>query len=77
MIVPEDLRLWGAGSLRAAIGSALMTLETTTPEPSEDTDVRAEETPAERHARFERDAMPLINSLYCAWLLMTRNPADA
>jgi len=77
VIAPEDLRLWGAGSLRAAIGSALMTLETTTPEPSEDTDVRAEETPAERDARFERDAMPLIASLYGAALRMTRNPADA
>src|SRR5450759_1230378 len=77
VIAPVDLRTWGAGSLRAAIGSALMTLETTTPEPSEDTDVRAEETPAERDARFERDAMPLIASLYGAALRMTRNPADA
>lgn len=46
-----------------------MTLETTTPDPSEDTDVLAEETSAERDARFERDAMPLIDSstaLRCA-----------
>jgi RNA polymerase sigma-70 factor (ECF subfamily) len=35
------------------------------------------ETPAERAARFERDAMPLIDQLYGAALRMTRNPADA
>src|SRR5690606_10104135 len=31
----------------------------------------------ERIARFERDAMPLIDQLYSAALRMTRNPADA
>jgi RNA polymerase sigma-70 factor (ECF subfamily) len=31
----------------------------------------------ERAARFERDAMPLIDQLYGAALRMTRNPADA
>ncbi len=36
-----------------------------------------EETAAERVARFERDAMPLIDQLYGAALRMTRNPADA
>ncbi|WP_374116390.1 sigma-70 family RNA polymerase sigma factor [Hoyosella sp. YIM 151337] len=35
------------------------------------------ETPAELVARFERDAMPLIDQLYGAALRMTRNPADA
>jgi RNA polymerase sigma-70 factor (ECF subfamily) len=35
------------------------------------------ETPAERAARFERDAMPLLDQLYAAALRMTRNPADA
>ena len=35
------------------------------------------ETDAERTARFERDAMPLIDQLYGAALRMTRNPADA
>ena len=45
---------------------------------SEDTD-RAEddETVEERVARFERDAMPLLDQLYGAALRMTRNPADA
>ena len=35
------------------------------------------ETVDERTARFERDAMPLIDQLYGAALRMTRNPADA
>jgi RNA polymerase sigma-70 factor (ECF subfamily) len=36
-----------------------------------------EESPAERDARFERDAMPLLNQLYPAAVRMARNPADA
>jgi RNA polymerase sigma-70 factor, ECF subfamily len=36
-----------------------------------------EETPQQRTARFERDAMPLLDQLYAAALRMTRNPADA
>ena len=35
------------------------------------------ETEAQRAARFERDAMPLLDQLYGAALRMTRNPADA
>jgi RNA polymerase sigma-70 factor (ECF subfamily) len=35
------------------------------------------ESTQERRARFERDAMPLIDQLYGAALRMTRNPADA
>jgi RNA polymerase sigma-70 factor, ECF subfamily len=35
------------------------------------------ETDTERAARFERDAMPLLDQLYGAALRMTRNPADA
>jgi RNA polymerase sigma-70 factor (ECF subfamily) len=38
---------------------------------------QAAETTEERTARFERDAMPLIDQLYGAALRMTRNPADA
>ena len=37
----------------------------------------SDETAEERAARFERDAMPLIDQLYGAALRMTRNPADA
>ncbi|MQA25373.1 MAG: sigma-70 family RNA polymerase sigma factor [Micromonosporaceae bacterium] len=35
------------------------------------------ETPEQRRARFERDAMPFVDQLYAAALRMTRNPADA
>ncbi|MDO5712021.1 MAG: sigma-70 family RNA polymerase sigma factor, partial [Micrococcales bacterium] len=37
----------------------------------------ATETPEERAARFEVDAMPFLDQLYSAALRMTRNPADA
>ena len=36
-----------------------------------------EETPEELRARFERDALPLLDQLYSGALRMTRNPADA
>lgn len=35
------------------------------------------ETPEEQFARFERDALPLLDQMYGAALRMTRNPADA
>ncbi|GED99526.1 sigma-70 family RNA polymerase sigma factor [Gordonia crocea] len=38
---------------------------------------QADETDEERTARFERDALPLLDQLYGAALRMTRNPADA
>jgi len=37
----------------------------------------AAETPAERAARFESEAMPFLDQLYSAALRTTRNPADA
>jgi RNA polymerase sigma-70 factor (ECF subfamily) len=37
----------------------------------------ATETREERQARFEREAMPLLDQLYSAALRTTRNPADA
>ncbi|MBA8825068.1 RNA polymerase sigma-70 factor (ECF subfamily) [Saccharopolyspora lacisalsi] len=40
-------------------------------------ETQAEETPEQRAARFERDAMPLLDQLYGAALRMTRNAADA
>src|SRR5690349_8766011 len=36
-----------------------------------------QETDAELMARFERDAIPLLDQLYGGALRMTRNPADA
>ncbi len=38
---------------------------------------RATETPEQRDARFERDALPFLDQLYSAGLRITRNPADA
>jgi len=38
---------------------------------------RSEETDAQLTARFERDAIPLLDQLYGGALRMTRNPADA
>jgi len=35
------------------------------------------ETPEQRSARFERDALPYLDQLYAAAMRMTRNPADA
>ena len=40
-------------------------------------DTTEAETPEERLARFERDALPFLDSLYGGALRMTRNPADA
>jgi RNA polymerase sigma-70 factor (ECF subfamily) len=37
----------------------------------------AEETPEQRTARFERDALPFLDQLYAAAMRMTRNPSDA
>ena len=37
----------------------------------------ATETPEERQARFEREALPLLDQLYAAAMRTTRNPADA
>ncbi|ADD44824.1 RNA polymerase, sigma-24 subunit, ECF subfamily [Stackebrandtia nassauensis DSM 44728] len=41
------------------------------------TDEEQAETAAEKRARFERDAMPLVDQLYGGALRMTRNPQDA
>jgi RNA polymerase sigma-70 factor (ECF subfamily) len=41
------------------------------------TDAAATETREQRMARFEREAMPLLDQLYSAAMRTTRNPADA
>jgi RNA polymerase sigma-70 factor (ECF subfamily) len=43
---------------------------------ADDVDV-ATESPEDRAARFERDALPFLDQLYGAAMRMTRNPADA
>jgi len=62
----------------AGLGWSAMT-ETPAPDaPASDATVDvARETPEERHTRFEREAMPLLDQLYSAALRTTRNPADA
>ena len=42
-----------------------------------DIDEASQESDADLTARFERDAIPLMNQLYGGALRMTRNPADA
>lgn len=47
------------------------------PDPDSATALAAVETPAQRKARFERDALPFLDQLYAAAMRMTRNPSDA
>ncbi len=49
---------------------------TAQPSPDDVVDV-ATETSADRQARFEREAMPLLDQMYSAALRTTRNPTDA
>ncbi len=62
---------------RARIGWEAMSTPQT---PLEETPVEvdlATETTQERQARFEREALPLLDQLYAAAMRTTRNPADA
>lgn len=79
---PEAARREGS-----PVADAARAVTPETPEASDGADERpdgagevvdvATETPEERAARFERDAMPMVDQLYGAALRMTRNPADA
>ena len=65
---------------RARIGWDAMTTPPTPLEDAPTIDVEvdvATETTAERQARFEREALPLLDQLYAAAMRTTRNPADA
>ena len=64
---PLDWPEWPLGSARVPLPSGMTSGEVGS----------VEETPEERSARFERDAMPFLDQLYAAALRMTRNPADA
>jgi RNA polymerase sigma-70 factor, ECF subfamily len=61
-----------AGTKTRLEGSAVPGTET-----HADLENQEQETAEQRAARFERDAMPLLDQLYAAALRMTRNPADA
>ncbi len=73
-------------TLTGGLGLRTMTSTQTPAEPADDVaapaavdvdvDV-ATETPQERRARFEREALPLLDQLYSAALRTTRNPSDA
>ena len=54
--------------------SVMTTPQTTSDDPTVDV---ATETPDERQARFEAEALPLLDQLYAAAMRTTRNPADA
>ena len=56
------------------VGWEMMTV---TPESPDVPDARETETPEQRQARFEADALPFLDQLYSAALRMTRNPHDA
>ena len=63
---------------RARIGWETMTTPPTPVDSLPDSEVDvATETTAERQARFEREALPLLDQLYAAAMRTTRNPADA
>src|ERR1700754_3399122 len=64
---------------RPSVRSYLMTIPTS---PATAADQASEapgenETPEQRNARFEADALGFIDQLYAAALRMTRNPSDA
>jgi RNA polymerase sigma-70 factor (ECF subfamily) len=74
-VAPPSARyLVATESLGSRVGWTAMTesLE----ESLEEIDV-ATESPDDRAARFERDALPFLDQLYGAAMRMTRNPADA
>jgi RNA polymerase sigma-70 factor, ECF subfamily len=52
-------------------------VDSAAPAGADERETRARETDAELTARFERDAIPLLDQLYGGALRMTRNPADA
>ena len=60
---------WAGAGQTATIGSLAMDSQTGR--------APATETPEERSARFERDALQYLDQLYSAALRMTRNPTDA
>lgn len=90
--VPSDERVRRRRISARSLGWSAMTPQPTMPDSDEVVDAvpaletpesapvevdLATETQEERLARFERDALPLLDQLYGAALRTTRNPADA
>jgi RNA polymerase sigma-70 factor, ECF subfamily len=85
---PVDLPgLFGATAIEGTVFPTMTDIDDSAPETSgldsapapelDSAPARADETDAELTARFERDAIPLLDQLYGGALRMTRNPADA
>ncbi len=78
-----DLRRWSEWVPSEPVDRAKIGLATQDPLSLKVTPVagpfvdRATESPEQRSARFETDALPFLNQLYSAGMRMTRNPADA
>jgi len=73
-------RPWTAADAEQAgreLFSLVMSAPSPTPPEGDASDRAPAETPDERAARFERDALPYLDQLYGGALRMTRNPADA
>src|SRR6201991_1740380 len=68
VILPDP---FGGASSEGTVFPRMTDIDGSAPE------VRAQETDQELTARFERDAIPLLDQLYGGALRMTRNPADA
>jgi RNA polymerase sigma-70 factor (ECF subfamily) len=81
VLVPLMTEAVPVGRTHAGLGWGTMT-DTPAPdasveEPVDHTVDVASETREDRQARFQREAMPLLDQLYSAALRTTRNPADA
>jgi RNA polymerase sigma-70 factor, ECF subfamily len=77
---PVDLPgLSGGAATEGTVFPTMTDIDGTAPDTAPETSAadRATESDAELTARFERDAIPLLDQLYGGALRMTRNPADA
>jgi len=77
--IPRSLAAGGAATDWSAFLTMLYTMTSENDPPTSEADPPAppEDSDAELTARFERDAIPLMDQLYGGALRMTRNPADA
>ncbi len=77
---PVDIPgLFGGAATEGTVFPTMTDIDGSAPDTAPETSApdRAQETDAELTARFERDAIPLLDQLYGGALRMTRNPADA
>ncbi len=77
---PVDIPvLFGGAATEGTVFPTMTDTDGTAPDTAPETSPpeRATESDAELTARFERDAIPLLDQLYGGALRMTRNPADA